>query len=283
MKRPPREYRFRGYRLRFNRTLVMGILNITPDSFSDGGRYFDPAAAIAHARALADEGADILDVGGESSRPGAAPVAEEEELRRVIPVIREVVRAHPSVPVSIDTYKPRVARTALEAGAAIINDISGLRDPAMVSLAAEAGVPVVVMHMRGTPQTMQRRPAYRDVVEDIRSYFLERIKTLTARGVNKIILDPGIGFGKTANHNLAILNRLERLCGLGYPVLVGVSRKSFIGASLGAKVGARGPGAIAANVIAITKGARMIRVHGVADNLQAARMAEFIIRGKKKG
>ena len=259
----------------------MGIVNVTPDSFSDGGKFLDPAAATAQGLALAEQGADILDVGGESSRPGAAPVPLEEEMARVIPVIRGIAQGRPSIPISIDTCKPEVARAALEAGAAMINDITGLRDPEMVRLAAKTGAPVVAMHMKGTPQTMQRCPAYKNVVADVISFFKERIKTLTRAGVTQIILDPGIGFGKTANHNLELLNRLEEICALGYPVLVGLSKKSFIGKTLGAQVGQREAGGVAANAIAIAKGAAIIRVHDVALHRQGAIMAGCIRLGKK--
>jgi dihydropteroate synthase len=279
-KRPP-TYRHKGFRFPFHRTLIMGIVNVTPDSFSDGGLFQDPAAAIAHAITQADQGADIIDVGGESSRPGAAPLDVEDELARVIPVILGIVKARPALPVSIDTYKPRVAQAALEAGVAMINDIYGLRDPAMIRLTAKTQAPAVVMHMKGTPQTMQRRPAYKDVVAEVIAFFKERIRTLARHGVNKIILDPGIGFGKSANHNLALLSRLEEIAALGFPVLVGLSRKSFIGMTLGAKLNERETGAAAAHAIAIAKGANIIRVHDVALHRQAAIMADCVRLGKK--
>lgn len=282
MTSPPREYRYKEYRFPFSRTLVMGILNVTPDSFSDGGLFYGYKDALRQAGKLVSGGADIIDVGGESSRPGAEPVPADEEMRRVIPVIKRIVKRHPRVPVSIDTYKPEVAEAAIAEGAAMINDITGLADPRMVDLAAKSGAPVVIMHMKGTPRTMQKRPAYKDVVDDIVRFFKERIKLCRARGISKIVLDPGIGFGKTRNHNLEILRRLDRIAALGYPCLIGVSRKSFIGKTLGKVVTDREVGAIAANAIAISRGAKIIRVHDVEQNLQAARMADFIARGMRQ-
>lgn len=276
------EYRHQRFRLSFGRTQVMGIVNVTPDSFSDGGKFHDPAAAATHAMALVEQGADIIDIGGESSRPGAEPTTVEEELARVIPVIRALVKAIPDTPISIDTYKPLVAQAAMAEGAAMINDISGLRDPAMAALAAKSGAPAVVMHMKGTPKSMQNRPAYSDVVAEVKSFFKERIRTLTRMGVEKIILDPGIGFGKTANHNLQLLNRLEEIVAFGYPVLVGLSRKSFIGKALGENITDRETGGVVANAIAIAKGARIIRVHDAVLGTQTALMADCIRLGKKQ-
>ena len=275
------QYSHKGFRLSFARTQVMGIVNVTPDSFSDGGKYHDPARALAHAWSLAQQGADIIDIGGESSRPGAAPTSVEEELARVIPVVRAVAKSIPHIPISIDTYKPEVAAAALAEGAVMINDISGLRNPAMASLAAKTKAPVVVMHMKGTPQNMQRNPTYKDVVAEVKEFFLERIKTLGRMGVKKIILDPGIGFGKTANHNLMLLNRLEEIAALGYPLLVGLSRKSFIGKALGVDTEDRETGGVVANAIAIAKGARIIRVHDAGLGRQTAIMADCIRLGKK--
>ncbi|MDH5678455.1 MAG: dihydropteroate synthase [Nitrospinota bacterium] len=275
------QYSHKGFRISFARTQVMGIVNVTPDSFSDGGKYHDPAQALAHARRLAQQGADIIDIGGESSRPGAAPTSVEEELARVIPVVRALAKSISHIPISIDTYKPEVAAAALAEGAVMINDISGLRNPAMASLAAKTKAPVVVMHMKGTPQNMQRNPTYKDVVAEVKEFFLERIKTLGRMGVKKIILDPGIGFGKTANHNLMLLNRLEEIAALGYPLLVGLSRKSFIGKALGADTEDRETGGVAANAIAIAKGARIIRVHDAGLGRQTAIMADCIRLGKK--
>ncbi|MCX8103679.1 MAG: dihydropteroate synthase [Candidatus Bipolaricaulota bacterium] len=253
------------------RTLVMGILNVTPDSFSDGGKFFSLESAVARARQLIREGADIVDIGGESSRPGAQPVSVDEELRRVVPVIR-AIRKESSVPISIDTYKAAVAEAALEAGANMMNDISALRfDPQMVRVVAQARVPVVLMHMQGTPQTMQQNPVYTDVMREIKEFLAERIAFAQTRGVEKerIIIDPGIGFGKTVAHNIEILRRLGELKELGCPILIGTSRKSFIG-RLGSTtseplpVDQRLEGTIASTVIAVLNGAQLVRVHDVA-------------------
>jgi dihydropteroate synthase len=256
----------------------MGIVNVTPDSFSDGGRHATRKRAVAHAIRLVAEGAALLDVGGESSRPGAEPVGVDEELRRVIPVIERLAESHPSVPISVDTCKPAVAEAALEAGASIVNDITGLADPAMRAVVARAGAPVVVMHMKGTPRTMQRRPVYKDVVGEVTAFFEERIRQAAVDGVTRLILDPGIGFGKSVAHNLILLNRLDRFVALGYPVLVGASRKTFIGA-VGGGVGPdeREPGTVAVTALAVAKGASIIRVHDVAANRQGALVAAAII------
>ncbi len=249
------------------RPLIMGILNITPDSFADGGLYFDHQAALAQAKALAAAGADILDVGGESTRPFAEPVTLEEELRRVIPVIK-AIRAEMSIPISIDTYKSQVARQALEAGANLINDISALRfDPQMAALAAERKTPVVLMHMQGTPRDMQVNPSYQDLMGEIKAFFRERLDFAVSQGIaaDLLILDPGIGFGKTWQHNLEILNNLHIFLDLGCPLLIGTSRKAFIGHLLGGVAPeARDIGTLAALAAAVLKGARIVRVHNVA-------------------
>lgn len=258
-------WQIRGHRLSLDRPLVMGVLNVTPDSFSDGGRYLDPEAAVKHAIEMADEGADILDIGAESSRPGAQPVSEAEELRRLIPVVREVCR-RVAVPVSVDTTKSAVARMALEAGAAIVNDITACRaDPAMLGVVAEAGAGLVLMHMQGTPQTMQLAPRYRSVVREVRSFLRTRLQAAVRAGVTaqQIMLDPGIGFGKNLEHNLALLARLDALGTLGRPLLVGVSRKSFIGEVLGRRVNDRLMGTAAAVAAAVSRGAKAVRVHDV--------------------
>lgn len=249
-------------------TTIMGVLNVTPDSFSDGGKFIDIDHAVAHARQMEDEGADIIDVGGESTRPGSDPVREEEELRRVIPVIERL--AHEvTVPISIDTYKPRVAEAALIAGARMVNDVSGLRNEEMIAVVARAHVPVVIMHMLGEPKSMQENPEYRDVVDDIKHFFEDRIRIAQVAGITDVILDPGIGFGKKLEHNLEILRRLREFETLGLPILVGVSRKSFIGALSGAPVEERLPGSIAAAVIAVGNGASIVRVHDVKATRQA--------------
>ena len=263
------------------RTLVMGILNVTPDSFFDGGKFFRLESALEHARRLIREGADIIDIGGESSRPGAQPIPEEEELRRVIPVIR-ALRQESSVPISIDTYKASVAEAALEAGANIVNDISALRfDGRMVEVVARAGVPVVLMHMRGEPRTMQQNPVYTDVVREIKEFFAERIAFARAHGIEQILIDPGIGFGKTVAHNLEILRRLGEFRELGCPILIGVSRKSFIGRLCGTDEDPLPPserleGTIASNVIAVLNGAQIVRVHDVAAHKRALAIVDAI-------
>lgn len=242
----------------------MGIVNVTPDSFSDGGRWLDPAAAIAHGRALAAEGADILDVGGESTRPGAAAVGAEEERRRVIPVVEAL--AADGLRVSIDTMKAEVAAAALDAGASFVNDVAALRDPGMLPLVAERGCDVCLVHMRGEPRTMQADPRYADVVDDVRAFLDERAQTAIEAGVaaERIVLDPGIGFGKTVEHNLVLLDRLDELVTLGFPVLIGTSRKSFLGTIAGRDTADRLPGTIATNVLALERGASIFRVHDVA-------------------
>jgi dihydropteroate synthase len=249
------------------RPLIMGILNVTPDSFADHGAHFDHAAALAQARALVAAGADILDVGGESTRPFAEPVPLEEELRRVIPVIETIAPEIP-IPISIDTYKASVARVALAAGAAIINDISALRfDPEMAKLAAVSRTPVVLMHMQGTPRDMQRDPHYDDLMGEIAAFFRERLDFALAQGIARelIVLDPGLGFGKTWEHNLEILRRLEAFLELGCPLLVGPSRKAFIGHFTGLPAGPeRDVGTLAAVLAAVQHGAKIVRTHNVA-------------------
>lgn len=255
---------------------VMGIVNATPDSFADGGKYAAVDAAVAHGCKLAEEGAAIIDVGGESTRPGARPVTEAEECRRVVPVIRALSRRLKH-PVSVDTMKPGVARAALDAGAVIINDIAGLGQPggAMAKLAASYSAAVVLMHMKGTPRTMQKNPAYTDVVAEIIRFFEERMAAAAAHGCgpDQILLDPGIGFGKSAEHNAEILRRFAELRSLGRPMVVGLSRKSFIGAFSGAQNPAdRLPGSIAANVLACSAGAQIVRVHDVKETVQAVKI-----------
>ena len=271
--------RTRHGQLDFSRhTLVMGILNVTPDSFFGGSRRPDPAKAIADGVAMAASGADIIDVGGESTRPGALSVSEEEELGRVLPVVRGL-RREVGAPISIDTYKARVARAALDAGADIVNDISALRfDPAMVSLIAAEKVPVVLMHMQGTPQTMQHEPHYNDVTREVRDFLAAQLYEAMDGGVapESIILDPGIGFGKTIEHNLQLLRGLPALAALGQPLLVGVSRKAFIGKILSLEADQRLEGSLAAAVAAVSAGANIVRVHDVAETCKAIRVADAI-------
>jgi dihydropteroate synthase len=257
---------------------LMGVVNVTPDSFSDGGLFLDADAAIAHARELFGEGAEIVDVGGESTRPGAEPVSAEEELRRVLPVVEGIVagdRTHTHPQVSIDTSKASVARACIDAGATLVNDVSALRaDPAMAGLVAESGVECCLMHMRGEPRTMQADPRYGDVVDDVRVFLEERMAYAVREGVSeeRIMLDPGIGFGKTIAHNLTLLRRLDELSSLGRPIVVGTSRKSFLGRVLADAAGQTEPvaaaerleGTIATNVLAYERGASVFRVHDVA-------------------
>jgi dihydropteroate synthase len=263
--------------------LVMGIVNVTPDSFFDGGRFMDASAAVAHAWQLVEQGAEILDIGGESARPGAAPVSEAEELRRVMPVIKQLA-GRVNVPLSIDTVKPGVARTALAAGASIVNDVAANRDdPAMWKVVAQALAGYVCMHMQGTPQTMQVNPVYTDVVPEVREFFAERIRRLSDCGVGReqIILDPGIGFGKTVEHNLQLLGAVRNFTGLERPLLLGVSRKSFIGKLLGVELPARLPAALACACMGVAAGVQIVRAHDVAETVQAIRMTEAILAKRK--
>lgn len=275
------EWRARQFRFQFpSRTLVMGIVNVTPDSFADGGRYLDPAAAVAHAKRLVAEGADLIDVGGESTRPGAVPVSEAEELRRVLPVIERLAQVA-RVPISIDTMKPAVARAALEAGASVVNDVAANRtDPAMWEVVAEFGAGYVLMHMQGTPQTMQARPHYADVVSAVDAFFGDRLARLAAAGVaaEQVVLDVGLGFGKTVEHNLQLVASLARFHHWNRPLLLGASRKSFIGhVAGGAPVAERLPGSLAVASWAVQAGVQVLRVHDVAATVQAVRLIEAIL------
>ncbi len=252
----------------------MGILNVTPDSFSDGGDFTTCETALQHARRMVAEGADLIDVGGESTRPGARPVSVEEELDRVVPVI-EALAAELAVPVSVDTSKPEVMRAAVAAGAGLINDVAALRRPGALAAASALGVPVCLMHMQGEPGTMQQDPTYGDVVADVANFLAERIAACGAAGIprERLLVDPGFGFGKTLGHNLALLRGLPRLAALGVPVLAGLSRKSMIGALLGGvPVGERLHGSVAAAVLAVERGAAIVRVHDVGPTVQALRV-----------
>ncbi|MCW2987781.1 MAG: Dihydropteroate synthase [Solirubrobacterales bacterium] len=257
---------------------LMGVVNVTPDSFSDGGLYLDPEAAIQHGEELARAGAAILDVGGESTRPGAEEVALEEELRRVVPVIEGLAGGKATV--SVDTSKATVAAAALDAGAEIVNDVTALRgDPEMAALCADRGATVVLMHMLGTPRTMQRNPEYDDVVAAVKAFLAERMEVAVAAGiaVERVWLDPGIGFGKTAAHNLELLRRLAELGELGRPLVIGTSRKSFIGKVDGSDASERLGGTIASSVLAAAEGAAVLRVHDVAEIAQAMAVAGAIL------
>lgn len=259
------------------RTAVIGILNVTPDSFADGGRFLDPAAALAAASRMVEEGADLIDVGGESTRPGATPLNAATESERVLPVIEAIKRALP-IRVSVDTTKASVAARALDAGADMVNDVSGLRDPDMLPLLTRSRVPLVIMHMRGTPETMQARTEYDDLLSAVGGFLKDRVQSAHVAGVagDKILVDPGIGFGKSAAGNLAILRQLPALASVGCPILIGASRKSFIGAVLGLAVDQRLEASLAVAAYACAQGAHVIRAHDVAATVRAVRMIDAI-------
>ena len=261
------------------RPLIMGILNVTPDSFSDGGRFLEPDAAVKRAVEMAEQGADLIDVGGESTRPQAVPVHVDEELRRIVPVVEEV-RRRLSLPLSVDTTKAEVARRALDGGADVVNDVSALRgDPRMAEVVAAARCGLVLMHCQGTPRTMQVDPRYENVLEEIKQFLLERMEFARSAGIaeDQILLDPGIGFGKNFTHNLTILRRLSELSELGRPVCVGLSRKSFIGQIVGRPADDRLIGSVTAALFAMLQGARVLRVHDVAETRQALAVAEALV------
>jgi len=277
-------FRARQFEFVFPRpVLVMGIVNVTPDSFSDGGKFLNPAAAVAHALEQAAQGAEILDIGGESTRPGAQPVSAAEELRRVIPVIEALARQTRAA-LSIDTAKPAVARAALAAGASIVNDVAANRDDhLMARVVAESGAGYICMHAQGTPQTMQTNPVYADVVREVMEFFLERLEKLNARGVaaDQVVFDPGIGFGKTLEHNLQLLAGLKELAAGGRPLLLGVSRKSFIEKFSGAPLNERLPASLACATLAIGDGVQLVRTHDVSETVQAIRIAEAVLSRKQ--
>ncbi len=260
---------------------IMGVVNVTPDSFSDGGRFFAADDALTQGLALVREGAALVDVGGESTRPGSDPVPEDEELRRVLPVV-EALAGRVGVPISVDTMKAGVARRALAGGAALINDVSALRfDPGMVEVIAEAGCPVCLMHMYGEPKTMQDDPRYDDVVDEVLRFLEERMAFALARGLreDQLMIDPGIGFGKTVAHNLALLRDLQRFAMLGRPVVLGTSRKRFLGAILGAEPTARTIGTVATTVVGLLAGVHVFRVHDVKPNFEALRVGLAVLEG----
>jgi len=266
-------WKIRNKVLDFNkRPLIMGILNVTPDSFSDGGQFYHPESAVDRALQMIDEGADIIDIGGESTRPGSEPVTEDEEIRRVIPII-EKIRAKTDVIISIDTYKSGLARLALEAGCDIVNDISGCQfDSGMPEVIARFDCPLIVMHIKGTPRNMQKNPQYSDIMLELYRYFEERIETLNRFGLSKLMVDPGIGFGKRLSDNIRILRDLRDFKFLGYPVLIGTSRKSFIGALTDKQVEKRLSGSIATQIIAAMNGADIVRVHDVGETRDAIKI-----------
>ncbi len=260
------------------RTYLMGILNVTPDSFSDGGRFFDQTDAILHAFQMSKDGADIIDVGGESTRPGADVVSVDEELRRVIPVINKV-RQKIDVPVSVDTYKSRVALEALKAGASIVNDISGMSfDSEMADVICANNASVILMHIKGTPKDMQMNPQYRDVVSDVCESLAESVEKARKKGIRQIMIDPGIGFGKTVDHNLEIIDRLDEFRRIGVPILIGVSRKSFIGKIIGVPAESRLEGTAAAVTASILHGADIVRVHDIREMRRVSLVADAIRR-----
>lgn len=266
------------FRLDLTRPHVMGIVNVTPDSFSDGGKYSSTDLAVAHALQLIAEGADILDIGGESTRPGADPVGLEEELRRVIPVIEALSKVS-TVPLSIDTYKPEVMRAAIDAGADIVNDICALRGDGALEIVANSNAGICLMHMQGNPQTMQINPKYSDVVAEVKQFLGDRVEACLAHGIAKerIMLDPGFGFGKTTAHNVALIQHLDSFVGLGFPLLVGLSRKSVLGKIAGGDEQQRLHAGLAASVISVMKGAKIVRVHDVKATVDALKVVAAVM------
>lgn len=267
------------FRLTLDRPLIMGVINVTPDSFSDGGLYLSTAAAAAHARQLIAEGADLLDVGGESTRPGAAPVTLEEERRRVLPVLEALADA--GLPLSVDTQKPELMREAVAAGAAMINDVNGFQAPGALDAVAGSDCAICIMHKQGDPQTMQQAPQYADVVVEVRDYLMQRIGSAERSGISRerIVVDPGFGFGKTLEHNLELLRRLDEIAVPGVPVLAGLSRKSMIGKLTGREAGERLAGSVAAALFAVQRGAAIVRVHDVAATRDALAVWKAVSAG----
>ncbi len=267
------EYNFRGKKLEFEKSFVMGILNVTPDSFSDGGNYFDPQKAIEHARKMISEGADIIDIGGESTRPGSESINLEEELKRVIPVIEALRKEVPQIIISVDTTKSKVAEQALEAGADIVNDISGATlDENMLAVINKFDAGLVIMHIKGDPKTMQNNPYYSDTVSEVYDFLIERTNAAKLLGIKNIIVDPGIGFGKRISDNYQLINRLEEFKSLGFPILIGVSKKSFLGKSLDLDIDQRENATVCAESISMNNGARIIRTHNVKNAAQAVKI-----------
>ena len=262
------------FELKFDRTLIMGILNVTPDSFSDGGKFLDTQKAVQQAHQMIKEGADIIDIGGESTKPGSDPVSSEEELKRVLPVIEALKDI--KIPISIDSNKPDVVDTCLEAGASLVNDVTGLRNPEMIKVIAKHKVPVIIMHMLGDPKTMQNQPEYNDVVKEVKDYLSNQASIAKKAGIKDIIIDVGIGFGKTVEHNLELIKRLDEFTDLEYPILIGPSRKSFIGKLTGKEVEDRLEGTLSAVAACVLNGANIVRVHDVKECKQVIIVAEAI-------
>ena len=258
----------------------MGILNVTPDSFSDGGRFTNAKIAVDHALKMIDDGAHIIDIGGESTRPGSVPVSEDEECERILPVIESIKKINNNITISVDTYKASVAKKAIEVGSDIVNDISGLTfDPDMIPLLSKKDIPVIIMHINGKPKTMQKNPTYNDLIKDIKSFLHHQSNIAEENGIkNKhIILDPGIGFGKTFEHNFTLLRKLDEICSLGYPVMIGTSRKAFIGDALDLPPDDRVEGTLATIVAGIMNGAKIVRVHDVKEVNRVVKITEKII------
>jgi len=266
------------FQLDLSKPRVMGIVNVTPDSFSDGGKFNTTDKAVAHGMELVAQGADILDIGGESTRPGATPVPLDEELNRVVPVIKALAQA--GVPLSIDTYKPEVMRAAIEAGADIVNDVCALQEPNALEIVAASKVGVCLMHMQGRPQTMQVDPQYQDVVAEVTSFLATRLKAAEAMGISRerVLLDPGFGFGKRTEHNITLLNQLSSLQSLGLPLLIGLSRKSVLGQVVGSEVDERIHASIAASVVSVMKGANIVRVHDVKPTVDALKIVSAVMK-----
>ena len=264
-----------NYELKFDNTIIMGVLNVTPDSFSDGGLFFDHKKAIEHAKQMFKDGAQIIDVGGESTRPGSLPISEKEELNRVKPVIEKLLK-EVNVPISIDTYKPRIAEECLRLGAHMVNDVTGMTNKNIINIVKKYQVPAIAMHMKGKPKIMQKNPRYKDVVKEIKLFLKNRISAARKAGIKDIIIDPGIGFGKTTEHNLQILKRLNEFKELKCPILLGPSRKSFIGNITGMTADERLEGTLAAVAIAVMNGANIVRVHDVKECKMAVQVADAV-------
>lgn len=265
------------FTLKFNKTLIMGVLNVTPDSFSDGGLFLDRKKAVKHAIEMVAEGADIIDIGGESSRPGSESITIEEELSRVLPVIKELSKKI-NVPISIDTYKPRVAEACIKAGASILNDITGLRNKEMLSVAVKYKVAVIIMHMQGMPKTMQKNPTYKNVIKDIMAFFKKQVNIAEKNGIKEIMIDLGIGFGKTTVHNLEIIRNLKEFTKLEKPILIGPSRKSFLGNITGLPVNELLEATLSAVAISVMNGANIVRVHDVKECKRTVMVVDAIKR-----